>query len=59
MLKEVENCNLIGIHDLDKEKLIATSEEFSVTPFEEYESLLGKVDAVSIVATTSAAFASS
>ncbi len=52
--KEVENCNLIGIHDLDKSKLESVAEEFSVKPFGDYETLLEAVDAVSIVSTTSA-----
>ncbi|NOX18865.1 MAG: Gfo/Idh/MocA family oxidoreductase [Chlorobi bacterium] len=54
LLQEVENCKLIGIHDLDAERLREVSEEFHVSAFTDYESLLNEADAVSIVATTSA-----
>lgn len=54
LFKEITNCELIGIHDIDEAKLNSVSQEFTVAPFSNIDDLLNKVDAVSIVSTTSA-----
>lgn len=54
LFKEVENCELIGIYDVDLERAKIVSEEFGLKFFETYSELLNNVDAVDIVATTSA-----
>ena len=54
LFKEVNNCSLIGIYDKDKEKAKACGNELGINVFEQMEDLLNSVDAVSIVATTSA-----
>jgi len=53
MFKEIEDCNLIGIQDLDKEQAESVGKEFDVNVFGTIGDLLDKVDAVSIAATTS------
>ncbi|MBU2493624.1 MAG: Gfo/Idh/MocA family oxidoreductase [Bacteroidetes bacterium] len=54
LFREVEDCEFIGIYDRDIEKSKAVGEEFKVKVFENMDDLLDNVDAVSIVATTSA-----
>jgi predicted dehydrogenase len=54
LFKEVKNCSLVGIYDKDLEKAKACGNELSVNIFEKMEDLLSSIDAVSIVATTSA-----
>lgn len=54
LFKEITNCELIGIHDIDEAKLNSVSQEFTVAPFSNIDDLLNQVDAVSIVSTTSA-----
>ncbi len=54
LFKEIENCELVGIYDIDEEKLNSAASEFSVNPYSSLEELLKNVDAVSIVSTTSA-----
>lgn len=54
LFKEVENCELIGIYDLDYSRAKLVGEEFKVKAFENLDELLDAVDAVDIVATTSA-----
>ena len=54
MFKEIENCNLVGINDLNIEQAKLVEEEFGVNVFESINDLLNKVEAVSIAATTSA-----
>ena len=54
LLKTIGECELIGVYDLEKEKAKEAAAEFEVKAFEELEELLELVDAVSIVATTSA-----
>lgn len=54
LFKEVEHCELLGIYDIDKEKANEVANEFGVKAFSELDELLNKIDAVSIVATTSA-----
>lgn len=52
--KDLENTELIGIYDRDIEKAKAVSSEFSTTVYDNLDTLLDQVDAVSVVATTSA-----
>jgi predicted dehydrogenase len=54
LFKDVENCDLIGIYDVDLERAKIVAEEFELKYFEDYSELLNNVDAVDIVATTSA-----
>ncbi len=54
LLKEVENCELIGIYDVDTEKANAVGSEFDVKVFDSVDELLSNINAVSIVASTSA-----
>lgn len=54
LLKEVDNCELIGIYDKDIEKANAVGKEFGINVFTSIEDLYSKAEAVSIVATTSA-----
>ncbi len=54
LLKNVSNAELKGIYDIDVNKAQAISDEFNVTAYKTLEELLSSVDAVSIVATTSA-----
>jgi len=53
-LKEVENCDFVGIYDKDITKAQETAKEFGVNVFENLEDLFTKAEAVSVVATTSA-----
>jgi predicted dehydrogenase len=57
LLKEVENCEFVGIYDKETGKAEEVGKEFGITAFESLDDLLSKVDAVSIVATTSAHYA--
>ncbi|MFA7420360.1 MAG: Gfo/Idh/MocA family oxidoreductase [Melioribacteraceae bacterium] len=54
LFKEVEQCEFIGIYDLDFERAKTVAAEFGVKAFKELDELLTEVDAVDIVATTSA-----
>ncbi|NMB82795.1 MAG: Gfo/Idh/MocA family oxidoreductase [Ignavibacteria bacterium] len=54
LFKQVEGCDFIGIFDKDLAKAKSVAEEFQVNYFNSLDELLNKVDAVSIVATTSA-----
>lgn len=54
LFKDVENCELFGIYDVDLERAKNVAEEFGLKYFEDYSELLNNVDAVDIVATTSA-----
>lgn len=54
LFKEITNCELLGIYDIDEAKLNSVSQEFDVAPFSNIDDLLKQVDAVSIVSTTSA-----
>ncbi|MBX3007749.1 MAG: Gfo/Idh/MocA family oxidoreductase [Melioribacteraceae bacterium] len=54
LFKDVENCELFGIYDVDLERAKNVAEEFGLKYFEDYPELLNNVDAVDIVATTSA-----
>ncbi len=54
LFKEIENCELVGIYDIDEEKLNSAASEFSVNPYSSLEELLKNVDAVSKDEITSA-----
>ncbi len=54
LFKEVNNCKLFGIYDQDIERAKACGNEFGINVFQNPDELLNSVDAVSIVATTSA-----
>ena len=54
MLKSIDNCELIGIYDSNKNQSEAASKEFDVKAFENLDELIKVVDCVSIAATTSA-----
>jgi len=54
MFKEIENCNLVGINDLNMEQAKVVGKEFDVNVFESIKDLLIQVEAVSIAAITSA-----
>ncbi len=50
--KEIENCSLIAVCDIDKTCLEQISSELGVTGFTDYQELFGKVDAVSVATPT-------
>jgi len=54
LFRDVENCDFIGVYDLDLEKAKAVAAEFNVKAFKELDDLISEVDAIDIVATTSA-----
>jgi predicted dehydrogenase len=54
LFKELNDCELTGIYDRDSEQLNKTANEFQVKAFMNDSDLIDAVDAVSIVATTSA-----
>jgi len=54
LFKEVENCELVGIYDQDFERAKQVGEELKVKTFDDLGKLLDEIDAVDIVATTSA-----
>jgi predicted dehydrogenase len=54
LMKEVKRANLIGVYDLNFEVAKKVAEELEIKPFEKLDQFLSEVDAVSIVATTSA-----
>lgn len=54
LLKKINNCELLGVYDKDKLKAKKVAEEFNVKQFDEIDELLKILDAVVIVATTSA-----
>lgn len=54
LFKEVANCELIGIYDRDSERAKQVASELKVKSFEDQDKLLDEIDAVDIVATTSA-----
>jgi predicted dehydrogenase len=54
LFREVEGCDFIGIYDKDLEKAKVVANEFQVNAFDSIEELIQKIDALSIVSTTSA-----
>ncbi len=55
--KMLENVELVGVCDLNSDSCEAVSRELDVPAYLDYRDLFGKVDAVSIAATTKAHFA--
>ena len=49
---ELENVELVGICDIDTDKLASISKELGVEGFKDYRQLLGRIDAASIVVPT-------
>jgi len=56
MFKSIDNCELVGIYDVNPDQANAVSDEFSVPGFALLDELLNQVDAASIAATTTAHF---
>jgi len=56
LLKEIEEANLIGFYDIDKENAKKVEKEFGIKSFETLDGLLNKVDAVDIVTPTTTHF---
>lgn len=54
LLKQVNYCELVGVYDKDYQAAKTAANEFKTDAYENIDDLLTKVDAVSIVATTSA-----
>lgn len=54
LFNEVKNCKLMGIFDQEFERAKACGNEFNVNAFTNLDELFDSVDAVSVVATTSA-----
>jgi predicted dehydrogenase len=54
MFLSIKNCEFVGIYDINETNAQATENEFKVKAFENVETLLDSVDAVSIAVTTSA-----
>lgn len=50
--KEIKNCKLVGICDIDKERLDKLSNSLGVKGYLNYKELFGKVEAVSIAVPT-------
>lgn len=50
--KEIPNCSLTAICDIDRERLGALSQALSVPAYSDYRELFGKVDAVSVAVPT-------
>lgn len=50
--REIENCSLAGVCDIDKTRLREVSSSLNVSGFSDYKELFDKVDAVSIAAPT-------
>lgn len=50
--KEIESCCLVGVCDIDKNRLNETSAKLDVPGYANYKELLDKIDAVSIVTPT-------
>ncbi len=54
MFKQISNCQLVGVYDVNSEQAKLTADEFGVHAFNSIDELLSNVKAVSIAATTSA-----
>ncbi|MBM3244815.1 MAG: Gfo/Idh/MocA family oxidoreductase [Candidatus Omnitrophica bacterium] len=52
LYKEIENCELIGISDIDRARLDAVSRELNVPGYSDYRELFDKADAVSVAVPT-------
>ncbi len=54
MYKMIDNCELTGVYDADRDAAESVAGEFNVKSFNSLEDVINEVDAVSIAATTSA-----
>ncbi len=54
MFKQIDSCELAGIYDIDFQAAKDAGDEFNIKAYESLDGLLDEVNAVSIVATTSA-----
>ena len=54
LMKDVTRANLIGVYDLNYDVAKSVAEELEIEAFENLDDFLNSIDAVSIVATTSA-----
>ncbi|MBD3225158.1 MAG: gfo/Idh/MocA family oxidoreductase, partial [Caldithrix sp.] len=52
LYKEVKDCEIVGIFDVDEKKKEAIANEHGVTAYPSYEALLNEVDSVNIVTPT-------
>ncbi|MFN4123595.1 MAG: Gfo/Idh/MocA family protein [Flavobacteriales bacterium] len=52
LLKEIENCEFIGFHDIDQKVSQSVANEFGVKSFNDFNELLIECDAVDIVTPT-------
>ena len=50
---KIENCQLVGVADIDFDKAKEVAQLYGTQAYRSYEELLGKVDAVSIALPTS------
>ena len=53
LLKQVNNCQLIGVYDINNEAANNAAKEFKTKAFGSINDLFDQVDALSIVSTTS------
>ncbi|MCL5029941.1 MAG: Gfo/Idh/MocA family oxidoreductase [Bacteroidetes bacterium] len=53
LFKQIENCELVGVFDIDKSTAQNVGNEFGVKAFDTIDNLLNEVNAVSIAAPTS------
>ncbi|PIW70369.1 MAG: oxidoreductase [Ignavibacteriales bacterium CG12_big_fil_rev_8_21_14_0_65_30_8] len=56
MFSQINNCELVGVYDIDNDVKNLVAEEFSVKSFNNVEKLLEQTDAVSVAAVTSEHF---
>jgi len=56
VLKQIENCEICGIYDLNKEKAEEAAKEFEVKAYSTIEELISNVEAVSIASSTTSHF---
>ena len=54
LFKDIDTCEFIGVYDKDATQAKKVAEEFGIKQYGEIQSLLNEIDAVDIVATTSA-----
>ncbi len=52
LYRQVQDCQLIGVHDINEERSREVAEELKVNAFKYYEELLNEADAVNIVTPT-------
>ena len=54
MLKQIDNCELVGIYDMDSSAAQSAGDEFRIKVFNSLEDLINNIDAVSIATITGA-----